>query len=61
MAISKPLFWCIIKMNWSELRKTIALVGINAIAFIFDKEWIMYAIGIDALVLGYEIKKALSG
>ena len=46
-------------MNWSELRKTIALACINALAFWFDKEWILYAIGVDALVLGYEIKNRI--
>lgn len=36
--------------------KFIALLGINAIAFIFDHEYIPVALGADAIALGYELK-----
>jgi len=46
--------------DWGELRKTIALVCLNIIAFIYDNSWIMYVIGIDAVILGYEIRSKMN-
>lgn len=51
-------------MNAKELKnlilESIALIGINGLAFYFDAEYIPLAIGIDCTVLGIEIKSRLS-
>jgi len=47
----------VINFDWGELRKVIALVCMNIIAFIYDQNWIMYVLGIDAVILGFEIKE----
>ncbi|MBA7545636.1 hypothetical protein ES705_38005 [subsurface metagenome] len=39
----------------------IALLSMNAIAFIFDDEWINVAMSIDALFIGALITKFLNG
>ena len=47
-------------MNYEKLKtiilQSIALVAINIMAFIFDGQYIPMAIGIDALVLGFNIR-----
>lgn len=51
-------------MNLTAVKKivleAIALIGINALAFVYDAEYIPLAIGIDALVLGVELKGVTS-
>lgn len=46
-------------MNWEELRKTIlqaiALIGMNALAFIYDAEYVPAVLLVDATILGVEI------
>lgn len=36
--------------------QAMALVGINGLAFIYDGSYVPLAIGIDALVLGFDLK-----
>jgi hypothetical protein len=44
-------------MNIEQLcLKVIALICLNAIAFIFDGQYIPVALGIDALTLGFSLK-----
>ena len=52
-------------MDFAKVKKlvleSIALIGINGLAFVYDAEYIPMAIGIDCLVLGIEIKGVMKG
>ncbi len=40
--------------------RSIALVGINVLALIYDSQYVPFALGVDALVVGVEIKSAFA-
>lgn len=42
--------------HYSLVLQIIALLGINGLAFIYDGQYIPMAIGIDALILGINLK-----
>jgi len=46
-------------MNAEHILQIIALLGINSLAFIYDAEYINLAIGIDALILGINIRNGI--
>lgn len=45
-----------VQMVCDTVLKGVALVGLNVLAIIYDSNWLYVAVGIDALVLGYEIR-----
>jgi len=45
-----------IKEVESLILKSISLACLNLVAFVYDGEWIPFALGVDALMLGVEVK-----
>jgi len=47
-------------MTWTNshsILQLVALIGMHVLALVYDAEWIYFCIGVDALVLGIDIKQ----
>jgi predicted nucleic acid-binding protein len=40
----------------SLLKQAVAIISVNMLAYVYDGQFLWLAIGLDALVLGYNIK-----
>lgn len=47
------------RFKYPTVCQAIALIGINILALIYDSQYVPFALGVDALVLGVELKSAL--
>lgn len=43
------------------IKQAIALVSVNYLAYVYDGQFLFLALGLDALVLGYDLKTLVSG